>query len=112
MGDGRSDQTLLMEPGCICSKPITRQQSIAPFLIKVRARCRPVEPVAHALFVLYIGMLDSEMSANDTFQCNQGGLEKSWCPSRNFWGFNDSVIVCRGLQDTPEKQRPHPKIRY
>ncbi|CAI6331812.1 unnamed protein product [Periconia digitata] len=52
MGDGRSFQADLIEPACICSKPMTIAQSTAPFLISVRARCRPVEPVAHALLVL------------------------------------------------------------
>jgi hypothetical protein len=52
IGDGRSLQADFMEPGCICSKPMTRVQSIEPFLMRVRARWRPVEPVAQALLVL------------------------------------------------------------
>jgi len=52
MGEGRSLHADLMDPGCICSNPMTIAQSTAPFLMSVRARCSPVEPVAHALFVL------------------------------------------------------------
>ena len=52
MGDGRSSQTDLMLPGRICSKPTTRTQSAAPLRTNVRARWRPVLPVAQALLVL------------------------------------------------------------
>jgi hypothetical protein len=52
IGLGLSSQMLLMLPGFIFSNPTTNAQSIAPFLINVRARCNPVEPVAQALFVL------------------------------------------------------------
>ena len=52
IGLGRSVQLDLILPGCICSNPITSTQSTAPFFTRVRARWSPVDPVAHALFVL------------------------------------------------------------
>jgi len=52
IGLGRSVQALLILPGLICSKPITKIQSAAPDRISVLAMCKPVLPVAQALLVL------------------------------------------------------------
>jgi hypothetical protein len=57
IGEGLSLQTDLMDPGDICSKPTTSAQSTDPDLMRVRASASPVDPVAQALFVLYIGIL-------------------------------------------------------
>jgi hypothetical protein len=52
IGGGCSPGAPTSGPGFICSHPMTRAQSTAPFLTRDRARLRPVDPVAQALLVL------------------------------------------------------------